>query len=128
MGSVYKLTDGEKVYYGSTIETLNSRLSKHRCVASNNCVSKYFNRDNLTIELVEEVEDEEQLLIREKYYIQNNECFNRRNPFMTITERKEQKRKYNSKPYHCPCGNTIQLVNKNRHEKSKYHIENCPII
>ena len=121
MGSVYKISDGENVYYGSTNQPLNIRLNKHKSVC-NNCVTKYFNKDNMTIELVEEVADEEQLIIREKYYIQNNECFNRRNPFMTITERRQQKRKYNNKPYECPCGRTILICNKPRHERTQYHI------
>ena len=128
MGSVYKLTDGEKVYYGSTIETLNSRLSKHRCVTSNKCETKYFNKDNLTIELVEEVEDKEQLLWRERYYIENNECVNIKIPIRTEEERKEVIRKYHRTPYQCSCGKKLLLQQKHRHEKSKYHIENCPII
>lgn len=121
MGSVYKVTDGENVYYGTTIQPLNIRLNKHKCVC-NNCVTKYFNKDNMTIELVENVEDKEQLLIRERYYIENNECYNRRIPNRTITERKEVIKNYNTTPYTCSCGKTLLLQQKARHERSKYHI------
>ena len=55
MGSVYKVTDGENVYYGSTIKPINQRLSHHKTSSTNCCVTKYMNRDNLTIELVEAI-------------------------------------------------------------------------
>ena len=75
MGSIYKLTDGEQYYYGSTTTTLQQRLAGHKCPA-NKTISNILNRDNLTIELMEEVEDESQLRIREQYYLDNYECVN----------------------------------------------------
>ena len=120
MGTVYKLTDGEKVYYGSTTATLKVRLSKHK-QPSHNCRSKQLNRDKMTIELVEWVEDETKLLEREGHYIKTNECVNYTNPNTTPEERKLQKKKYNSKPYQCQCGSLITLVNRPRHERSKKH-------
>ena len=98
----------------------------------------------MNIELVESVEDEEQLIMREKYYIQNNECCNyKKNLHRTKEEKVAQQKELHAKlwiknkekillkrkiPYECPCGMTIQIRNKSKHEKSKYHIETCPII
>ena len=117
MGSVYKLTDGENVYYGSTIIPLRRRLSKHKSI-SNGCETKHFNKDNMTIELMEAVADKEQLLWRERYYIENNECINKVRPIITPAERI----KYLKTPYTCSCGKTLLAQQKTRHEKSKFHI------
>ena len=133
MGSVYKVTDGENVYYGSTIKPINQRLSHHKTSSTNCCVTKYMNRDNLTIELVEEVEDVEQLLWRERYYVENNECVNKKIPIRTKEESLELSRKYNNinkehirqqrtQLYSCECGSVITLRKKSRHFKSKKHI------
>ena len=146
--SVYKITDGEKVYYGSTIKTLKKRLFLHK-YTHNNCETRHMNKDNMTIELIEEVEDEEQLKWRERYYIENNECVNKYIPIRTEEERiqyqktyndgrymrnKEKYRQYNHDnkelikqrktiPYHCECGSLIQITEKSRHFKSKKHIK-----
>ena len=133
MGSVYKITDGEKVYYGSTMSSLNQRLSSHKTSSTNSCVTKHMNRDNLTIELVEAVEDEEQLKWRERYYIENNQCVNKYIPIRTKEECLELSRTYNNinkehirqqrtQPYSCECGSVITWRKKSRHMKTKKHI------
>ena len=157
MGSVYKITDGELVYYGSTRQPLHRRLAIHKCPSSG-CETKQMNRDNLTIELVEEIGDEQQLLWRERYYIENNECVNKRIAIQTKEERKEhnntktkiyyklnkelinkKKKEYEQKnkelinerkrkPYHCECGSVIHTSDKARHFKSKKHILYCDTI
>ena len=151
MGTIYKLTDGELVYYGSTIQTLHRRLLQHK-KKFNDCSSNSLNRDNLTIELVEEVEDKEQLKWRERYYIENNECVNKHRPIQTkeeykINELKQKKIYYakntellkqkfkdyhaknrelilqkKKKPYHCECGSVVRCSDKQKHFRSKKHI------
>ena len=136
--SVYKITDGELVYYGSTIQPLFIRLRTHRSTG-NHCETKHFNKDNMTIELVEEVEDKEQRLWRERYYIENNECVNKFRPVVTKEELKEQKsignkkrwaekkeyiKEYRATPFHCECGSVVRWNDKARHFRSKKHINN----
>jgi hypothetical protein len=88
-GKIYKLYSPSKniIYYGSTIEPLSTRLSKH------NYNYKAFNKDNTKqyclsylvldcedykIELVEECpcNNKSQLVKKEGEYIKNNECVN----------------------------------------------------
>ena len=145
--SVYKLTDGEKVYYGSTSLPLQERLWGHKSI-NNECEAKHLNKDNMTIELLEEVEDKEQRLWRERHYMENNECVNINLPIATSEEKKahnrnnyykyrglylEERRKYRDKnrekisedkkkPYHCECGSVVTTGHMARHMRSKKHI------
>ena len=41
MGSVYKVCDGELVYYGSTIKPIHRRLAEHKC--KNTSETRHFN-------------------------------------------------------------------------------------
>jgi len=138
MGSVYKITDGEKCYYGSTINPLNRRLGKHK--ANSNCETKHMDKNNMVIELVEEVEDKQQLLWRERYYMENNECINKHRPVITEEERKEwisntkkeyyiknkeQIKQQHQQPYYCVCGSVIRYSNKAAHLKTKKHLSIC---
>ena len=68
---VYKLTcETGKVYYGATKNTVEYRKSK----GHHHCTCKDF--INPKIEIVEKVDNIENLFIREKWYIQNNDCVN----------------------------------------------------
>ena len=148
--SVYKITDGEKVYYGSTIQPLHRRLTKHKC-PSNGCETRQLNSENMTIELLEEVEDKEQRLLRERYYVENNECVNKHKPKRTeyeirnpnkeyyeknktriqeyqknynkLDKNKEHIKQMKSRPYQCECGSVISSSHKAKHFKSKKHIK-----
>ena len=132
MGTIYKITDGELVYYGSTTSSLTNRLGKHKCPSSKtNC--NLLNKEKMTIELVEAVEDEEQLKWRERYYIENNQCVNKYIPIRTKEECLELSRTYNNinkehirqqrtQPYSCECGSVITWRKKSRHMKTKKHI------
>jgi len=136
MGSVYKITDGKLVYYGSTTQLLNLRLSTHRTSTFNECETRQMNKDDMTIELVEAVEDVKQLRWRERYYIENNECVNKhKRPIINREERLEYWKEYRKKnaetikkkgqtPYFCECGCVINWDNKARHFKTPKHINN----
>jgi len=84
---IYKLVGGGLTYYGSTKASLGTRKSQHKCDYRNFLLGKkeYITAydilekgDDWDIELVEEVEDDDQLLKREGFYIKNNECVNKR--------------------------------------------------
>ena len=134
MGSIYKLSDGELNYYGSTIN-LTKRFTFHKSKA-NKCTSNQLNKDALYIEVVEVVEDAKQLLIRERWFIENNECVNRIIPYLTIEEAELYQRNYQSKYqktraiknkiklntfYTCECGSTIKYCSKWKHVVSAKH-------
>jgi len=88
-GKIYKLWSPSKnlVYYGSTIETLSSRLSKHKYSYKtyNNDKKKYCTSylilecEDYKIELVEEYpcNNKDQLFKKEGEYIKANECINK---------------------------------------------------
>lgn len=138
------------VYYGSTVQKLSDRLSGHKRkegnVGVNQCMTK--NMINPKIYLVEDYpcDRKEQLLMRERYYIENNECCNLCIPGRTrkeyrednkeylsekkkeYTKKNKEKKKeydseYNQKRYDCSCGASVKIKNKNRHESGGRHKE-----
>jgi len=138
-GKIYKLIcdDPQLVYYGSTICTLNERLrihrkhykqykeDKHHYITS----CKLFDIGNVKIELVESVKCNsiQELLDKERYYIQSNVCVNRYVPNRTkkqyfednrnsIVEKKNQK-------YECECGGKYTHSNRVCHFKTNKHQE-----
>ena len=98
-GKIYRLVSGGLVYYGSTIETLSNRLSKHKYKwknTNNGTTSRllYENNSDVLIELVEEYpcENKKELEKRERWWIENNECVNKIIPTRTMSEWREKSR------------------------------------
>ena len=94
--------DGD-VYFGSTTKPLNVRLSNHRSDFRHNQLNttshllfEKFGEDGVKIELIETcpVDCKKDLLIRERFYIENNDCVNRKIPGR---DQAESKREYNKK-------------------------------
>jgi len=91
-GKIYKIVNNEndKVYYGSTCVPLYKRMYQHRKI--HDCMSKNIGVDlkQCQIILVEEIkcENKQQLLMRERWYIENNECLNKNRPIITKEEKK----------------------------------------
>ena len=88
-GKIYKIIDNTNgnIYIGSTTKTLEERLRKHK--SDSNCVSRNIIKNNdFKIELIENYpcENKKQLLERERYYIENNECINKKIPGRTSYE------------------------------------------
>lgn len=103
---IYKLIcdNPELVYYGSTTQKyLASRLSGHhqgykkKVKGHNDCSSyKLFEAGNVKIILVESFpcKTKEELLYRERYWIENNSCVNMCKPITTKEEQREQRKQY----------------------------------
>jgi hypothetical protein len=153
LGKIYKIVCNVtgKVYYGSTCEpTLARRLAKHvgeYCCykkGTKHYVSSYsiLENDNYCIVLVEKYpcNDKMELLQRERFYIENNECVNKYIPNRTKKEyyednkdnlidcmkkykqdNKEKIAKHKSEIIICACGKTYTLSHKARHFKSQNH-------
>jgi adenylate kinase family enzyme len=152
-GKIYKIIDNktENIYIGSTcVSTLALRLARHRNSYKNylkggsNYVTsfKILENNDYSIVLLEEFpcETKDQLLARERYYIENNDCINKCIPTRTKKEWKEQNReqnkdyfkkyqeqnqdtlkKYKNKKFSCECGGCYTNVNKATHLKSIKH-------
>ena len=125
-GKIYKITNEdmpELVYYGSTIDTLKSRLSKHRyaCLNKNNSSKILFNTENYNIQLIElyPCENRKQLCEREGWYIRNNDCINKN---IAGRSRKEYRKVYNkeyNKEYRKLNKNKISEKNKEYYNLNK---------
>jgi hypothetical protein len=105
-GKIYKITGGDETYYGSTALTLKERMWAHksnynrwtngvvdRKCACFNLFDKY-GFDNCPIELVEDYpcETKKELLIREDWYMDNNECINEKSAYTSKEKALEQMR------------------------------------
>ena len=90
-GKIYQIRclETNEVYIGSTITSLNTRLSHHKY--SLDCRSKsIIERGNYMIELIEDYpcNTKEELLWRERYYFEHRECVNIYRPITNDIEKK----------------------------------------
>ena len=148
-GKIYKITGGDKVYYGSTRESLEMRMKKHldtHKYSSNKCsASKLFNEygvDNCKIELIEEYpcDSRYELENREAYYIKSFPCVNICVPNRTgqewyndnkekiidrvkeyYYENKKNVLERQNKKIQCECGIISSKGNMKRHKLSGRH-------
>jgi len=85
---------GEK-YYGSTTQSLNKRISSHK--SNLNCTSKQIIlRGDYDIYTLGNYDTIEEAMMKEKWYIDNKDCINKRRVCITEEERKKQRKKYNN--------------------------------
>lgn len=89
-GKIYKVVCDETglIYYGSTVQPLYKRLYEHSNNKNNRNLCMTKDMINPKIYLVEDYpcDRKEQLLMRERYYIENNECCNKVVPLRTKKE------------------------------------------
>ena len=97
-GKIYKLVCNQtnKIYYGSTTQTLMKRRDTHRqhykrhLKGGCNYITAFeiLKNDDFKIELVEDVlfTEKKELTARERHHIQNNECVNKVIPLRTDKE------------------------------------------
>jgi len=111
-------------YYGSTINTLKERWGKHNRKGNNTSSKQIMVFDDARIELVEEVvcDSKEELLIREKWWIQNNPCCNKQTPIQSVEELRVYMKTYN-KSYQETHKEEIKASQKAKWElhKEKYN-------
>ena len=140
-----------QTYYGSTVQRISQRMNGHR-KKDHKCVSKpIIERGDYHYGLVEDYkcENSEQLRMRERYYVDNNDCVNKNSPIRTKEEkisyfkayheankdkiRERKKREYetnkdkisehNNEKVICECGCEISRTNLYVHRKRKFHQE-----
>ena len=149
IGYVYKIYDNTNgnAYYGSTIQTLSKRMAKHKSDyklwfdgKGNNVTSfDIIKNGDYDISLVEEVEyqDIKELLMRERFYIENNVCVNKCIPTRTLNEyrkdnrvkiikyredTKEMIREKRKEKMTCICGSIFRKDYKSNHDKTPKHL------
>ena len=136
-GKIYKITnkDDNRVYIGSTVQTLSFRKSQH--ISKKNTLNRDFNWDNIEMTILENISclNRTELLIAERKYIEANECVNDRIPIRTKEEINEYRMKHNIKQniksaglptVKCSVCNTT-YTNKykyNIHIKTQKHLKN----
>jgi len=141
-GKIYKIvcnTTG-KVYIGSTTVLLCKRLACHvndykrgKCITS----KEILDGGNYSIVLIENVEcdTKEQLLKRERHYIESITCVNKRCPIISVEEAKEKSKEYyennkellleQKKEYKQLNKEAISEQRKEYHNKNKAKIAQC---
>ena len=151
-GKIYKLINNEmpdKIYYGSTIQTLKKRLYKHKYdVERRNQSSKQlFEYGEVEIILIEKFpcNTKEELWKREGEFIKNNKCINKlvagRTKKEWVIDNINHLKSYRENYYKdnknkiiervkehskiriiCECGSDISKPQYKRHTRSKKHI------
>tara|TARA_R110002073_G_scaffold316935_1_gene490106 strand:+ start:371 stop:802 length:432 start_codon:yes stop_codon:yes gene_type:complete len=99
-GYIYKVTNGEQDYYGSTIQSLKRRLTTHKTSA---CEARklYENGKKVSIELMETINYDKigELRLKEAEYIENNVCINKKTPKRVKTIETASKKDYDKQFY-----------------------------
>ena len=107
-GKIYKITNttDDKIYIGSTINTLNTRFNGHKSSSrENKRFSNLYNHirligvENFKIELIEnyKCETQSQLIERENYYIHKLKPHLNTYAVLSQEEKKQKKKEYAAK-------------------------------
>jgi hypothetical protein len=140
-GKIYKIVspNNEMSYVGSTINTLNDRLSQHKydyaCCIKGTCrfvtsfgIFEKFGVDNCKIELIEtfpcnsrlELEKREGEIIQVAKLAQSEIV----NQLIAGRTNLEYGRTVGSEKHLCECGGYYDINHKGRHMKTKKHLQN----
>ena len=134
-GKIYKVICSAtgRVYIGSTTVTLSRRMTSHRA-PNNRCMTKDFIDGKIFLIEDYPCERKEQLLSRERFFIESMECVNKCRPIITNEETIESKKEYYQKhkdqlnekkreKISCECGSNYSRSGKSRHFKTEKHIK-----
>ena len=118
-GKIYRVvcSETDRQYIGSTCSTLVKRLYCHK-KKSNDCMTKDF--INPKIFLIEDYpcDRKEQLLMRERYFMESMDCVNFKRSIVTKEEKLKEKREY-----HQTNKETILNQKKEYYKKNKDQID-----
>ena len=126
-GKIYKLIDNTNgnIYIGSTVQPLYKRKSQHK-EKRNSCMSKIIiDNGDYDIILIENYpcKSKEELLKRERYYIENTNCINKNIPGRSCDEwYKDNKERILEK-----AKNKVKTDDRKQYEKD-YALKNKDII
>ena len=129
-GKIYKIVNDDLpdlIYYGSTTLKLCDRIKTHKYYSKKKnkggSGSLLFKIGKPKILLVENFScnTKEELLKRERFYIENNKCINIEIPGRTKKELYEDKKEFYNKSILCNCGGKYSYKHKTRHEQTNKH-------
>ena len=130
---IYQIVDNinDNKYIGSTCKTLKTRLSEHKSDYKRFLKGLYHNvksfdiikNNDYNIELLEDcdIKTKNELLARERFFIENNECLNKVIPGRTKKEYKIVSKDKIREKFICICGGNYTHCNKSHHFKSIKH-------
>jgi len=112
---IYKLICSEtnRVYIGSTVATLNRRKQQHK-TSGNTCCSKDFIKPKIILLENFPCNNKLDLHSKEREYIENTDCVNKKLPGRTEKEWKEANKEYTKEYYK-------EYNEKNKEEINKKH-------
>ena len=122
---IYQITSSNGLpYIGATTQDLLTRFRKHRDRRDSTSVI-HLDAPDVQISLIEHYpcENREQLLWREREYIESRQCCNKMSPIRTEDEAKMLKSFRNSITQICRCGASCSARNMARHRNSKAHLK-----
>ena len=116
-GKIYRVVCSEtnRQYIGSTASTLVKRLHQHK-LKNNKCMCKDFIEPKIFLIEDYPCQRKEQLLMRERYFMESMECVNMRRPIITKEEELERIKQYKKELY--------QKNKEQINQKSKEYREN----
>ena len=116
IGYVYRIFNEDDSYYGSTSINSSERWKRHqkdyykyKKKREHNYVSSFVilnSRKRYEIEMVEKIIEDgleklrHKMKEKESYYILNNKCVNKNNPYRTNEQKRQQKNKIQREYYH----------------------------
>ena len=124
-GKIYKLISKEMpglVYYGSTVQTLKCRMSRHKSPSNKSCSKALFEYGIPEIILIEDYpcNSRKELCLREGEYQLGNECINK-----YVAGRTDKEYRDNNKDKLKENGKIYKEKNKDKlSEKKKIYYEN----
>jgi hypothetical protein len=97
-GKIYKIIGNGLTYYGSTIQDYKQRFYHFKSIPTPTTLP-IMSDINAEIILIEEYpcNNKKELLWRERYWIENNECVNKNLPIITNADKKKQQKIYDDK-------------------------------
>ena len=127
-GKIYKITGGGLTYIGSTTQSLSQRLTQHRSnfkrfnEGKGVCPNyKVLKSGDYQITLIEDCpcERKEQLLMRERFWIENTPCINITHPLRTSQEHHRDNKETINERHRITYHNNIDR--ENERNKMYYH-------
>jgi hypothetical protein len=135
---IYRLYGAGMSYYGSTHQPLYERKATHKSQHKNNrscCASKLImdaceDWDVEIVEILPANSSKDHVLLREKWWITNNECVNKNSPLQTKEELKEYKRVWaenaRRKKGIVPKETDQEKIKENAKKTRKEYLKNLP--
>lgn len=134
-GFIYQIVadNTDKIYFGSTIQSINSRFKTHKTPKNSCCSRELFNYPNTRIELIETCSNIDKILLKQELknieseyiircrQIKPNACINYQTPNRSRKQWRIDNPNY-SKEYHKKY--QINKKDEIRDKKKQYYIEN----